>query len=72
MLHADEPANVRYLVRYSKMLNSRSLSMRLAALSQWRVHQESAAPASTPIVRKTLAGIAHQRPPEKKRQGAAD
>lgn len=67
VLPADEPAMIRYLLAYAESLNPRTLTLRLTALSQWHVHQGFADPASTPCVRKTLAGIArtHGRPKKK-------
>ncbi len=67
VLPSDEPAMIRYLLAYSQSLNPRTLALRLTALSQWHVHQGFADPASTPTVRKTLAGIArvHGKPKKK-------
>lgn len=66
-LPSDEGAMIRYLLAYAQALNSRTLALRLTALSQWHVHQGFADPASTPTVRKTLAGIArvHGKPKKK-------
>jgi site-specific recombinase XerC len=49
---------------YAPPLNPRVLALRLAALSQWHVHQGFRYPASTPTVCKTLTGIVrtHGRP----------
>jgi hypothetical protein len=57
-LPGDEATMIRYLLAYAPSLNPRTLALRLTALSQWHVHQGFADPASTPTVRKTLAGIA--------------
>lgn len=67
VLPADEGAIIRYLLTHAAMLNSRTLSLRITALSQWHVHQGFPDPASTPTVRKTLTGIArtHGRPKKK-------
>jgi integrase len=67
MLPSNQPAVIRYLVRYADSLNPRTLALRLTPLSQWHVHQSFADPAATPTVRKTLAGIArtHGRPKKK-------
>ena len=67
VLPSNEPAMIRYLLAYSKTLNPRTLALRLTALSQWHIHQGFADPASTPTVRKTLAGIArvHGKPKKK-------
>lgn len=69
MLPADEPAIIRYLVRYADALNPRTLALRLTALSQWHLHQGFVDPTATPTVRKTLAGIARSngRPKKKAR-----
>ena len=66
-LPADESAVIRYLLAYADSLNARTLALRLTALSQWHVYQGFADPASTPTVRKTLAGIArlHGKPKKK-------
>ncbi|OGS95252.1 MAG: integrase [Gallionellales bacterium RBG_16_56_9] len=66
-LPSDEATMIRYLLAYAPSLNPRTLALRLTALSQWHVHQGFADPASTPTVRKTLAGIArvHGKPKQK-------
>lgn len=66
-LPADESTVIRYLLAYAESLNARTLALRLTALSQWHVYQGFADPASTPTVRKTLAGIArlHGKPKKK-------
>ena len=66
-LPGDEAMVIRYLLAYAPSLNPRTLALRLTALSQWHVHQGFADPASTPTVRKTLAGIArtHGKPKKK-------
>jgi integrase len=68
-LPADESTVIRYLMAYADSLNARTLALRLTALSQWHVYQGFADPASTPTVRKTLAGIArlHGKPKRKAR-----
>ncbi|MFC5475599.1 site-specific integrase [Paraherbaspirillum soli] len=67
VLPSDEAAMIRYLLAYAQSLNPRTLALRLTALSQWHVHQGFADPASTPTVRKTLAGIEriHGKPKKK-------
>lgn len=67
MLPSDESTMIRYLLAYAPTLNPRTLALRLTALSQWHVHQGFADPASTPTVRKTLAGISrvHGKPKKK-------
>jgi integrase len=67
VLPSDEPAMIRYLLAYAQALNPRTLALRLTALSQWHIHQGFADPASTPTVRKTLAGIEriHGKPKKK-------
>ncbi|OWW21749.1 integrase [Noviherbaspirillum denitrificans] len=66
-LPADEGSMIRYLLAYASTLNPRTLALRLTALSQWHIHQGFVDPASTPTVRKTLAGIArtHGKPKKK-------
>lgn len=68
-LPADESTVIRYLMAYADGLNARTLALRLTALSQWHVYQGFVDPASTPTVRKTLAGIArlHGKPKRKAR-----
>ncbi len=56
-LPADEGMLLRYLLAHADNLNSRTLALRLTALSQWHLHQGFMDPAATPTVRKTLAGI---------------
>lgn len=58
VLPSEEATMIRYLLAHASSLNPRTLALRLTALSQWHVHQSFADPASTPTVRKTLAGIA--------------
>lgn len=67
VLPSNEPAMIRYLLTYAQTLNPRTLALRLTALSQWHIHQGFADPASTPTVRKTLAGIEriHGKPKKK-------
>ena len=67
VLPSNEPAMIRYLLTYAQTLNPRTLALRLTALSQWHIHQGFADPASTPTVRKTLAGIerTHGKPKKK-------
>ncbi len=67
VLPADEPTMIRYLMSYAESLNPRTLALRLTALSHWHLHQGFPDSASTPTVRKTLAGIArtHGRPKKK-------
>ncbi|MEC4722844.1 site-specific integrase [Noviherbaspirillum sp. CPCC 100848] len=56
-LPCEEPMIIAYLLAYAESLNPRTLSLRLTALSQWHLHQGFPNPASTPTVRKTMAGI---------------
>lgn len=67
VLPCDEAAIIRYLLDFSQSLNSRTLALRLTALSQWHTHQGFIDPASTPTVRKTLLGIGrtHGKPKKK-------
>lgn len=70
VLPSDEVAVIRYLLTYAQSLNARTLGLRLTALSQWHIHQNFADPASTPTVRKTLAGIERIHGKPKKRAKA--
>lgn len=67
VLPCDEDTIIRYLLDFSQVLNSRTLALRLTALSQWHIHQGFFDPASTPTVRKTLLGIGrtHGKPKKK-------
>ncbi|PPC88020.1 MAG: integrase [Hyphomicrobium sp.] len=63
-----EPALVRrYLLTYAEELNTRTLALRLTALSQWHQFQGFADPTGHPDVRTTLRGIArtHGKPKKK-------
>ena len=66
-LPCDEAVIIRYLLAFSQSLNSRTLALRLTALSQWHAHQGFPDPTSTPTVRKTLLGIGrtHGKPKKK-------
>lgn len=66
-LPCEEAVIIRYLLDFSETLNSRTLALRLTALSQWHSHQGFVDPASTPTVRKTLLGIGrtHGKPKKK-------
>jgi integrase len=57
-LPCDEATVVRYLIDFAQKLNTRTLALRLTALSQWHKQQGFFDPASTPTTRKTLVGIA--------------
>ena len=70
VLPADEQAIIRYLVNFSDSLNPRTLALRLTAISQWHVHQGFPDSASTPNVRKTLAGISRTNGRPKKKAKA--
>ncbi len=67
VLPSDETTMIRYLLAYAQSLNPRTLALRRTALSQWHVYQGFVDPASTPTVRKTLAGIerVHGKPKKK-------
>jgi len=69
-LPSEETAVIRYMLAYADSLNPRTLALRLTALSQWHCHQGFADPASTPTVRKTLAGIARTYGKPKKKAKA--
>ena len=57
VLPSDETTVIRYLLDHAQSLKPSTLALRLTTLSQWHIHQGFADPASTPTVRKTLAGI---------------
>lgn len=69
-LPADERALLHYLLDHAASHNSRTLALRLTALSQWHVQQGFNDPTASATVRKTLKGIGrtHGRP---KRQARA-
>ncbi len=56
MLPADEDAVLRYLASHDQVLNPRTLSHRLSALSKWHIHQGFYDPTATPAVRAALSG----------------
>lgn len=56
LLPADEAVVIRYLVHFAESLSSRTMALRLTALSQWHAYQGFADPAAGATVRKTLAG----------------
>jgi len=66
-LPADEAEIIRYLVQHAEILNPRTLSLRLTALSQWHRFQGFSDPCSAPEIRKILTGISriHARPRKK-------
>lgn len=70
VLPADEAGMIGYLLAFANALNPRTLALRLTALSQWHVHQGFADAASTPTVRKTLAGISRTNGKPKKKAKA--
>lgn len=66
-LPGDASMMIRYLLAFAQSLNSRTLSLRLTALSQWHVYQGFSDPTANPTVRKTLIGIerVHGKPKKK-------
>lgn len=56
LLPADEDAVLRYLASHDQVLNPRTLSHRLSALSKWHIQQGFYDPTATPAVRATLSG----------------
>ena len=58
---------ITYLQKNAATLNPRTLSRRLTALKQWHIYQGFPDPTSSPMVRKTLAGImnVHGKPKHK-------
>jgi integrase len=67
VLPGDEPMTIRYLLAFAQSLNSRTLALRLTALSQWHLYQGFADPTASLTVRKTLIGIerVHGKPKKK-------
>lgn len=70
ILPADEPILIRYLLAYTGVLNPRTLTLRLTALSRWHVSQGFPDPASTPTVRKTMTGITRRHGAPKRKAKA--
>ncbi|UZE94527.1 tyrosine-type recombinase/integrase [Alkalimarinus alittae] len=66
-LPTDNETLIRYLVDHAESLNTRTLEVRLTALSQWHRFQGFNDPAQDPTVRKTLKGIGrtHGKPKKK-------
>jgi len=66
-LPATTEAILRYLHAYAEILNPRTLSRHVTALKQWHRYQHFADPTASPIISKTLTGIArvHGKPKEK-------
>ncbi|CAN7749250.1 site-specific integrase [Duganella sp. LjRoot269] len=56
LLPADEDAVLRYLASHDEVLNPRTLSHRLSALSKWHIHQGFYDPTGAPAVRAALSG----------------
>lgn len=71
-LPADEAMIIRYLLTYASELNTRTLGLRLTALSQWHSYQGFDDPTMTPTVRKTLKGIGRTHGAPKKQARALD
>ncbi len=66
-LPATTETILRYLHAYADTLNPRTLSRHVTALKQWHRYQHFPDPTDSPIVSKTLTGIArvHGKPKEK-------
>ena len=56
LLPTDEDTLRRYLATHAKLLNARTLSHRLSALSKWHTQQGFYDPTGTPAVRAALSG----------------
>src|SRR3990167_5319953 len=58
---------LRYLHAYAEILNPRTLARHITAIKQWHRYQNFTDPTQSPIVAKTLTGIAriHGKPKEK-------
>lgn len=70
MLPADDGTITRYLLAYADQLNPRTLTLRLAALSQWHLTQGFRDPTVSPSVRKTMKGIRRDNGRPRKRAKA--
>ena len=57
LLPTDEDTVLRYLANHAQVLNPRTLSHRLSALSKWHLHQGFFDPTATPAVRAALSGV---------------
>lgn len=57
LLPTDEDTVRRYLASHARILNARTLSHRLSALSKWHVQQGFYDPTATPAVREALSGV---------------
>ncbi len=66
-LPTDSETLIRYLVEHAESLNTRTLEVRLTALSQWHRFQGFNDPVQDPTARKTLKGIGrtHGKPKKK-------
>ena len=66
-LPATTDAIIRYLHAFAETLNPRTLSRHITAIKQWHRYQHFQDPTTSPIVGKTLTGIArvHGKPKEK-------
>ncbi len=66
-LPTDKDVVIRYLLEHAEHLNSRTLDVRLTALSQWHQYQGFNDPCLSADVRKILKGIRHThgRPKQK-------
>lgn len=69
VLPCDTALVTRYLLNYAASLNSRTLALRLTALSQWHRFQNFADPTEHPELRQMLRGIGrtHGKPKKKAR-----
>lgn len=66
-LPCKEETIINYLLHHASLLNSRTLEVRLTALSQWHRYQGLYDPAKSAVVRKTMEGIKrkHGKPKNK-------
>lgn len=69
-LPTDEATMVRYLLAKAKVINPRTLTLHLTALSNWHRYQHLPDPTDTPLVRKTLQGIRRDHGVPKRRAKA--
>ncbi|MFZ6862746.1 site-specific integrase [Undibacterium sp. Ji67W] len=69
-LPADVNALISYLIEHAEVLNPRTLSLKLTAISQWHRHQGFHDPCVSTQLRKVLLGIERKRGRPKQKASA--
>ncbi len=69
-LPADVNTLINYLIEHAEILNPRTLSLKLTAISQWHRHQGFHDPCVSPQLRKVLLGIERKRGRPKQKASA--